>query len=335
MPTIKVKNTKTGEWVKIPTVKGDTGERGLQGERGQDGKDYIITDEDYQGIATKVEVDIQPILDEVKDNSENALNVAKGKATGYVFDTVEDLDIWLQNTENTSKLILGDNLYIREVGVPDYWWDGEQKQQLETQKVDLSEYTKSTDYATSSTAGVVKANGSGGITVNSAGNISMVKATENDIDSKSNNYKPIVPATLDYAVKKALTDTTAEWTEEDKEKANSLLGNAKDVYSYEEVKTNKVWIDGKPIYRKVLECSSFYAWSSMQHNIKDFEFPTFIYGLHFANGWIEQLPYVTSDGQRYVKSISGVSSTEIFLNTGDLTKGNKLIIVIEYTKTTD
>ena len=70
--------------------------------------------------------------------------IAKGRATGYVFDTVADLDLWLQDENNVSKLVLGDNFYIREVDVPDYWWDGSQKQQLETQKVDLSEYyTKS------------------------------------------------------------------------------------------------------------------------------------------------------------------------------------------------
>ena len=62
-------------------------------------------------------------------------------------------------------------------------------------------YVKNDEYATTSTVGVVKANGSGGITVNSAGNISVVKATNDDIDAKTNSYKAIVPANLDYAVK--------------------------------------------------------------------------------------------------------------------------------------
>lgn len=67
-------------------------------------------------------------------------SIAKGRATGYVFDTASDLDLWLQNESNVSKLVLGDNFYIKEIDVPDYWWDGTRKQQLETQKVDLSEY---------------------------------------------------------------------------------------------------------------------------------------------------------------------------------------------------
>lgn len=67
-------------------------------------------------------------------------SIAKGRATGYVFDTVSDLDLWLKDENNVSQLVLGDNFYIRGLDVPDYWWDGKEKQQLETQKVDLSEY---------------------------------------------------------------------------------------------------------------------------------------------------------------------------------------------------
>jgi hypothetical protein len=66
--------------------------------------------------------------------------IAKGRATGYVFNTVADLDTWLANSENTKNLVLGDNLYIRAVNVPDYWWDGSQKQPLETQKVSIDGY---------------------------------------------------------------------------------------------------------------------------------------------------------------------------------------------------
>jgi hypothetical protein len=113
---------------------------------GVDGKDYIITEQDYEKIEIQVKNDIQPILDEIRNISENAETIAKGRATGYVFDTFEEMESWLQSTENTSKLVLGDNLYIRAVGVPDYWWDGNAKQVLETQKVDLSEYATKKDF---------------------------------------------------------------------------------------------------------------------------------------------------------------------------------------------
>ena len=79
-----------------------------------------------------------------KDEVSEVEAIAKGRATGYVFDTVDDMNTWLSNADNLAKLVLGDNLYIKAVDVPDYWWDGTQAQQLETQKVDLSEYAKIT-----------------------------------------------------------------------------------------------------------------------------------------------------------------------------------------------
>ena len=69
-----------------------------------------------------------------------ARNIAKGKATGHVFNTEADMTAWLANQDNVSNLVQGDNLYIRDINVPDYWWDGTTPQQLETQKVDLTEY---------------------------------------------------------------------------------------------------------------------------------------------------------------------------------------------------
>ena len=81
-------------------------------------------------------------IKENKEKIETALTIAKGRATGYIFDTVADLDIWLSKKENTDNLVAGDNFYIKAVDVPDYWWDGIEKQQLETQKVDLTEYYK-------------------------------------------------------------------------------------------------------------------------------------------------------------------------------------------------
>lgn len=102
--------------------------------------------------ATKEELSItQEIAEDAHSkvlNAETELyrieGVAKGRSTGYVFDTVEDMNAWLEDSNNVVKLVLGDNLYIRAVDVPDYWWDNKSltAQPLETQKVDLSEYAK-------------------------------------------------------------------------------------------------------------------------------------------------------------------------------------------------
>ena len=92
------------------------------------------------------------IIDEVLNEVES---IVKGRATGYVFDTLEDLETWLQDENNTSNLVLGDNLYIRALDVPDYWWDGSSKQELETQKVDLEEYLKKSELPTIATQNIV------------------------------------------------------------------------------------------------------------------------------------------------------------------------------------
>lgn len=64
--------------------------------------------------------------------------IARGKSRARIFDTADELDEWLSKEENTLLLQKGDNLYIRDKGVPDYWWDGTAKQELEVDKVDLS-----------------------------------------------------------------------------------------------------------------------------------------------------------------------------------------------------
>ena len=167
------------------------------------------------------DTEIRTLIDNVEETSEQAKAIAEGKATGYVFDTVEDMNAWVGT--NSSILKLGDNLYIRAVNVPDYWWDGEKAQQLETQKVDLSEYVKNTDYATGSKAGIAKINLAYGININNQ-TLTIFKATDNEVKGKGNLYRPIVPANLDLAVKTGVTTNTLELTDDEKTSARTWLG---------------------------------------------------------------------------------------------------------------
>lgn len=77
---------------------------------------------------------------------QNLIEQIGGKTKGYVFDTNAELQAWL-TVENKAKLKIGDVLYIKETGYPDYWWDGTNTQYLETQKVDLTDYAKTADVA--------------------------------------------------------------------------------------------------------------------------------------------------------------------------------------------
>ena len=74
--------------------------------------------------------------------SQRALNIAMGKNQARVFATVDALDAWLAVPENVAELKVGDNFYVAATDVPDYWWDGSAKQELEVQKVDLTAYDR-------------------------------------------------------------------------------------------------------------------------------------------------------------------------------------------------
>ncbi|KAA6355847.1 MAG: hypothetical protein EZS28_048626, partial [Streblomastix strix] len=73
----------------------------------------------------------QPQLQEIRD-------IASGKSKGYVFATTDEMNSWMEDQENVAKLAIGDNLYIVDKQVMDYWWDGFSLRALETELPDMS-----------------------------------------------------------------------------------------------------------------------------------------------------------------------------------------------------
>lgn len=142
-PTANVEQTEYGVAINITDENGTTKAELYNGENGQDGytpikgADYFTDDEKNQFKEEVISI-VNPTIEEIKEISEHAETIARGRATGYVFDTLEDLEIWLEDETNVSNLILGDNFYIRALNTPDYWWDGSDKQQLEAEKPDLT-----------------------------------------------------------------------------------------------------------------------------------------------------------------------------------------------------
>ena len=67
-------------------------------------------------------------------------SIARGRATAHVFDTEAAMNAWLLVPANITSMVTGDNLYIRDTGVPDYWWDGTAAQELEAEAPDLVDY---------------------------------------------------------------------------------------------------------------------------------------------------------------------------------------------------
>ena len=88
--------------------------------------------------------------DTVQEAIDETSAIAKGKNRARVFSTTEDMNTWLSDETNKGIALVGDNLYIVELDVPD-WWISEVLEeadaesgfyykiaQLETQKVDLT-----------------------------------------------------------------------------------------------------------------------------------------------------------------------------------------------------
>ncbi|KAA6396570.1 MAG: hypothetical protein EZS28_007903 [Streblomastix strix] len=65
-------------------------------------------------------------------------NIATGKSKAYVLSTQEELNDWMAIQDNVAKLVIGDNLYIVDKEVTDYWWDGTDIKILETELSDMS-----------------------------------------------------------------------------------------------------------------------------------------------------------------------------------------------------
>jgi hypothetical protein len=100
-----------------------------------------------------IDTEMSNINDDVagaSNKANEALTVAKGKNRALVFNTTADMQTWLSNADNKNKAQVGDNVYIKELDVPDWWIsavletaDAETGyyyaiSQLETQKVDMS-----------------------------------------------------------------------------------------------------------------------------------------------------------------------------------------------------
>lgn len=110
-----------------------------------------------------------------------------------------------------------------------------------------------------------------------------------------------------------------------------------EVYSTNEVKTNKVWIDGKPIYRKVIE-SNFttstgntinYATSSLNLNMET------LVGLRsVSQSNPKQENYFESSNDQ-IRSYFDNTNLIVKIGGSYPTKPCTVYTIIEYTKTTD
>lgn len=97
------------------------------------------------GIEANAQVNVPYDDSSIKADVARVEAIAKGGNRAVAFDTAVALDEWLAIPENIETLHVGDHLLIRETNTPDYWWDGTTKVELESGKIDLSEYIKTSD----------------------------------------------------------------------------------------------------------------------------------------------------------------------------------------------
>lgn len=109
-------------------------------------------------------------------------------------------------------------------------------------------------------------------------------------------------------------------------------------YSTTEVDTGKIWIDGKPIYRKVLEFNNVpTGYTAKNHGISNFDKLINCSGYYYNSTWgYIPIPAVTSDDiTGYGIGVADFKSTKFSFNIGNLRSStNEVKLIVEYTKTT-
>lgn len=116
------------------------------------------------------------------------------------------------------------------------------------------------------------------------------------------------------------------------------LKNA-EVYSTTEVKTNKTWIDGKPIYRKVINMGYLPNKNAKltNHNISDIDKITYQYAIiSDSSGLTYQGEHTSAQNMGSGMTIAMRSNKEwVQINCSSDMTSYTAYFILEYTKTTD
>lgn len=111
-------------------------------------------------------------------------------------------------------------------------------------------------------------------------------------------------------------------------------------YSTSEINTGKTWIDGKPIYRKVIEYTKpdHKTSTAIPHNISNLGTIVNVYGWSYVEDtWRSITNFYSSDISTYNQCLYQIDGTNILMVYSSWygNKAYQIIFVLEYTKTTD
>lgn len=248
MPTAE----EVSEWNTMIT---ELNEKIVEVEDIKEDADYAKEQGDYaKQEAEKVDNVVGYVVEtseQAKEIAETAESIAKGANQSLSFgDYATMISVFSNLTIDTYKV--GQNVLIVTLNVPDLWVSAIEEismpylymsddnlvaelnatgkiqvghyilSPLETQKVELTNYIKNTDYATNTKHGVIKTGSTHGLGVTVNGDLYIAQANNSEIDAKTNTKKPIVPATLNYAVgsvkaSESQSGTAKMWTSENED----------------------------------------------------------------------------------------------------------------------
>lgn len=151
------------------------------------------------------------------------------------------------------------------------------------------------------------------------------KITDDDI----NEIKTVVNENDDNVGDLTTLKTTTQTSVVDS--INELVDGQ--VYSSTEVKTNKTWIDGKPIYRKVMNITSGMSTSfNVLHNIANVDYLEITNANIFSSSTNNSPIYYYSNTDYFRVFRNG---DNISIRYGSSVSPVRIVIILEYTKTTD
>lgn len=115
---------------------------------------------------------------------------------------------------------------------------------------------------------------------------------------------------------------------------------AEPTYSTNEQKTGETWIDGKPIYRKVIDCGVIDEQNNnfRNHNIKNLGQVITARAMGYTGSMYYPIPFAAVSSMFANKNVGlRVDATQVIIGVGATTDftTHTVIVVLEYTKTTD
>lgn len=169
----------------------------------------------YKKTETYTQTEIDSLIANIKTiTAEIVTSLPTASSTTY-FNTSKKIYLVLANNDSDDFY----NEYITILKDSEYFWE-----KIGDTKIDLTDYVKNTDYATTSKGGVVIVNNENGVGISENGVLQVVPATAAEIDDKTQGRKPIVPNTLDYAIEKGLGANSLIWTDTEKLNARNTIG---------------------------------------------------------------------------------------------------------------